>query len=65
MPQPLPPHTHCLNCDDPIPEDQDFCSEKCKDSYQERIKKERRRMMYFYIVAIVAIIGIGLISSIA
>ncbi|MCQ5375340.1 MAG: DUF2116 family Zn-ribbon domain-containing protein [Methanomassiliicoccales archaeon] len=65
MPHPLPPHTHCLNCDNPIPEDQDFCSEKCKDAYQERMKKERRRIMYFYVAAIIAIIGIGLISSLA
>gem|GEM_PF-6960688 len=29
------------------------------------MKKERRRIMYFYVAAIIAIIGIGLISSLA
>ncbi|MGB9881451.1 MAG: DUF2116 family Zn-ribbon domain-containing protein [Methanomassiliicoccales archaeon] len=65
MPLPLPPHTHCLNCEDPIPEDQDFCSEECKNSYHQRARKEKRRMMYFYIFAIIAVIGIGLVSSLA
>jgi predicted nucleic acid-binding Zn ribbon protein len=64
MPEPLPPHTHCLTCDAPIPETESFCSDACKASYDKQIKKSRRTMLYFYITAIVLIVMIAVVSFI-
>jgi predicted nucleic acid-binding Zn ribbon protein len=56
----LPDHSHCINCDDPIPVDEKFCSDLCKDEYESKAKKESRRMNYFYIAAIAIVIIISL-----
>jgi predicted nucleic acid-binding Zn ribbon protein len=64
MPEPLPPHTHCLTCDIPIPETESFCSDTCKADYDKKIKKSKRTMLYFYVVAIVVIVGISFVTLI-
>lgn len=56
----LPDHTHCILCDEPIPVGEDYCSDKCKDEYRSKIKKEARRMKYFYIAAIAIVLLISL-----
>ena len=56
----LPDHTHCIMCDEPIPVGEEYCSDKCKDEYQSKIKKETRRMNYFYIAAIAIVLLISL-----
>jgi predicted nucleic acid-binding Zn ribbon protein len=56
----LPDHSHCIMCDEPIPEDEEFCSDKCKEEYHYKVKKEARRMNYFYITAIVVVLLISL-----
>ena len=56
----LPDHTHCIMCDDPIPVGEEFCSDKCKDEYRAKVKKETRRMNLFYVGAIAAVILISL-----
>lgn len=53
MPDPLPPHSHCLICDEPIPETESYCSEACKAEYDRKIKKSKRTMLYFYVGAFV------------
>jgi predicted nucleic acid-binding Zn ribbon protein len=58
----LPPHKHCPNCDDPIAEDQDYCSEECRTTSQSKRTKTNRRNMLFYIIAIAVLIGVWLIS---
>jgi predicted nucleic acid-binding Zn ribbon protein len=57
----LPDHTHCILCDEPIPVGEEFCSDKCKDEYGSKVKKEARRMNYFYIGAIGIVIAISLV----
>jgi predicted nucleic acid-binding Zn ribbon protein len=56
----LPDHTHCIMCDEPIPVREEFCSDKCKEEYQLKVRKEARRMNYFYIGAIAVVIAISL-----
>ena len=56
----LPDHSHCILCDEPIPSDEKFCSDKCKEEYQSKVKKEARRMNYFYIAAIAVVLLISL-----
>ena len=51
----LPQHRHCVHCSAPIPEDQIYCSEECKNAHEGRKKKSDRKLMVFYIVAMVAI----------
>ncbi len=52
----LPDHTHCIMCDEPIPVGEEFCSEKCKEEYHTKVKKEASRMNYFYIAAIAIVV---------
>ncbi len=56
----LPDHTHCIMCDEPIPVGEEYCSDKCKDEYQSKVKGEARRMNYFYIAAIAIVVLISL-----
>ena len=56
----LPDHSHCIMCDEPIPANEEFCSDKCKEEYRSQVKKEARRMNYFYIAAIAAVLLISL-----
>lgn len=60
----LPPHRHCPNCNEPIPEDQQYCSERCETEVVGRKKREERRNLYFYIIAIVAIVALWLVTFI-
>jgi predicted nucleic acid-binding Zn ribbon protein len=46
-------------CDEPIPVGEEFCSDKCKDDYQSKVKKEARRMNYFYVAAIAIVVLIS------
>ena len=56
----LPDHTHCMMCDEPIPVGEEFCSDKCNEEYRSKVKKEARRMNYFYIGAIAIVLLISL-----
>lgn len=56
MPVRLPPHKHCLNCDDPIPEDSDYCSEECMVEHKVKQKQGSRKMLLFYVVAGVVLV---------
>lgn len=62
MPEPLPPHTHCRVCDAPIPDTESFCSDECKASYDQKAKKSRMTMLYFYAAAIVLIVVVAIVS---
>jgi predicted nucleic acid-binding Zn ribbon protein len=55
----LPDHSHCATCDDPIPVGEEYCSDKCKDEHDAKVKKESMRMNFFYIAAIAAVILIA------
>lgn len=58
----LPPHKHCLNCEDPIPEDRDYCSEECLVKSKIKEKRGSRKMLLFYVAAAVALLAIWFFS---
>ena len=60
----LPPHKHCLNCDEPIPEDKDYCNEECMISHKIKEKRGSTRMKIFYIGAVVALVLLWVASFI-
>ncbi|MFP4169966.1 MAG: DUF2116 family Zn-ribbon domain-containing protein [Methanomassiliicoccales archaeon] len=63
MPASLPPHSHCWNCENPVGEGEPFCSEECRNDFYETRKKKNRKMMIFYLIAVAAIVVIGILSS--
>ena len=58
----LPPHKHCPNCDDPIPEEENYCSEQCMVDHKIKEKKGSRKMTYFYIAAAAALIALWVLT---
>jgi len=63
MPVSLPPHKHCLNCENPIPESGDnYCSEQCMIDHKLKDKRGSRKMILFYVLAAIALIAVWVIS---
>jgi len=56
----LPEHSHCANCGDPVPVDQEYCSDACRQQKATAKKQSDRRMWLFYIIAIAAVVGVWL-----
>ncbi len=52
----IPQHGHCQMCGKAVKYGEPFCSEKCKEEYENFIKKRKRMMyiLYFLIAIIVA-----------
>jgi predicted nucleic acid-binding Zn ribbon protein len=63
MPENLPTHSHCLECDSAIPVGAPYCSKECESAHTAKAKKERLKSMLFAIAAIVAIIALALMSG--
>jgi predicted nucleic acid-binding Zn ribbon protein len=64
MPVHLPPHKHCPGCNDPIPEDKEYCSEECMVAHKVKEKRGSTRMKLFYIVAAAILVLLWVISFI-
>ncbi|HHT75298.1 MAG TPA: DUF2116 family Zn-ribbon domain-containing protein [Methanomassiliicoccaceae archaeon] len=58
----LPEHSHCMNCGDPTPSDEPYCSDECQREQEAKERRNRQRNLIFYIVAIVAIAAVWLFS---
>lgn len=58
----LPPHKHCLNCEGPIPETKDYCSEECMINSKIKEKSGSRKMKFFYVVAAVVLVALWVLS---
>lgn len=58
----LPPHRHCKNCKEPIPEDRWYCSQECEAAGRINEKGTSRKNLLFYGLAIAAVIALWLIS---
>ncbi len=41
-------HKHCQVCGRPIPVDETFCSEKCREEYEDMVSKRKKRMYVVY-----------------
>ncbi|HUT26680.1 MAG TPA: DUF2116 family Zn-ribbon domain-containing protein [Methanomassiliicoccales archaeon] len=59
----LPEHSHCLNCDEPVDEGQEYCSEECKAIMKGEQQKERNRNMFMFAIVAVVLIAITLLVS--
>lgn len=58
----LPEHSHCLNCDKPVDESQEYCSDQCRQKFEDDAKRDRNKNMVFLGLAIVALIVITLVT---
>jgi len=65
MPERLPPHTHCIQCDNPVPEGEEYCSEECKATYQKRMKDGTRRSWIFFAVVVVIMVLMAMVTVFA
>jgi predicted nucleic acid-binding Zn ribbon protein len=42
-------HKHCPICGKAMDEDSDFCSEKCKKYYTDRVKRQKKFNRLYYV----------------
>ncbi|MBS3749472.1 MAG: DUF2116 family Zn-ribbon domain-containing protein [Candidatus Thermoplasmatota archaeon] len=56
MTESIPPHSHCQICGKAIPVSETFCSEECKEKYNNMMKK--RKLMVYAMYALIAVIVI-------
>lgn len=54
----LPEHSHCVQCGDPCPEGDDFCSDDCGVVYAETAMKTRKKDIVFWVAVAVALGGL-------
>jgi predicted nucleic acid-binding Zn ribbon protein len=62
MPENLPDHEHCAQCDDAVPVGQRFCSPECEATFNKKQKKDRQRNIMFMVAAIAIFVALGLFS---
>ncbi|MCS7126659.1 MAG: DUF2116 family Zn-ribbon domain-containing protein [Aigarchaeota archaeon] len=43
-------HRHCKICARAIPPDEEFCSDKCRQVFEDYKKKEKRGRLLFYVI---------------
>ncbi len=61
MPEMLPDHTHCLECDAAIPWGRPYCSDKCEAEHMAKVKREKNRNLIFTVILIGAVVSLGLL----
>ncbi len=44
----MEPHKHCHICGKPVPIDETYCSEKCREDYKELISSRKKKMYIIY-----------------
>ncbi|MDD1755640.1 MAG: DUF2116 family Zn-ribbon domain-containing protein [Methanomassiliicoccales archaeon] len=62
MPENLPDHTHCLECDAAIPFGKPFCSERCEAAHNSKVKREKNRNLMYMVILVAIIVTLGLVS---
>jgi len=62
MPENLPDHTHCLECEAAMPWGKQFCSDKCESAHQAKAKREKNKNLIYMILALGAIVSLGLLT---
>jgi len=60
MPENLPDHSHCLECEAAIPLGRPFCSDKCEKTYQDKVQRSKNRNLVFMLITAGVIISLGL-----
>jgi len=61
MPENLPDHTHCLECDSAIPEGRSFCSDKCESEHRARVRRQKNRNLIYTIILVGVVASLGLL----
>ncbi|MFW5927847.1 MAG: DUF2116 family Zn-ribbon domain-containing protein [Thermoplasmatota archaeon] len=56
-------HKHCKVCNKPIPLDEEFCSQKCRDEYEELVNSRKKRQYLLYALFIIFMIVLFLSVS--
>jgi predicted nucleic acid-binding Zn ribbon protein len=62
MPENLPDHTHCLECDAAIPLGRPFCSDQCEAAHRNKARKNKNRNLAYTVILFVIIAVLGLLS---
>ncbi len=62
MPERLPPHSHCVQCDNPVAEGELYCSDECRQATKDIEKKSTRRSWIFIIIVIAALIVLAVVT---
>jgi predicted nucleic acid-binding Zn ribbon protein len=63
MPENLPIHSHCLECDSAIPVGKPFCSDECGRKHASKAKRDRNRNLLFVAAAVAAVILIAILGG--
>ncbi len=45
----IPSHRHCPVCGNSMPIDAEFCSDECRDKYLQKVKRDRRMRLFFFL----------------
>ena len=59
---PLPNHSHCSYCGNPIPYGEVYCDEDCRELHEIERKMERRKDIIFYAVIAASLVSILSVS---
>jgi predicted nucleic acid-binding Zn ribbon protein len=62
MPERLPPHSHCIQCDNPIKEGDLYCSDECRQARKVVQQKSNRRSWIFIVIVIAALIVLAVLT---
>lgn len=53
-------HKHCKICEKPIPLDEDFCSKKCENEFEEIVKGRKKKQYIVYALFIIFLVVMAL-----
>ncbi|MGD1060576.1 MAG: DUF2116 family Zn-ribbon domain-containing protein [Methanomassiliicoccales archaeon] len=62
MPERLPPHSHCVQCDNPVQEGEQYCSDECRQARKLANQKSNRRTWIFFIIVIAALVVLAVLT---
>ncbi len=49
-------HKHCRICQKPVPLEEDFCSEKCREEYDDLLSSRKKKQYIVYALLVVLLI---------
>ncbi len=52
----MEPHKHCKICNKPIPLEEEFCSEECREEYEDLVSSRKKKQYLLYGLFIVFMI---------
>jgi predicted nucleic acid-binding Zn ribbon protein len=64
MNQKIAQHRHCRTCGKAFVGEGRYCSEACKESNEETLRKKKRQLLLLYLVSVLIMIGAVVLSVI-